>query len=54
MFYRMNFGLMQHHKWSITEIENMMPWERDVYVQLLMNWLKAENERMEQENRKLS
>tara|TARA_R100001377_G_C3143067_1_gene93428 strand:+ start:462 stop:614 length:153 start_codon:yes stop_codon:yes gene_type:complete len=50
----MNFGLMQHHKWSITEIENMMPWERDVYVQLLMNWLKAENERMEQENRKLS
>jgi len=32
----------------------MMPWERDVYVQLLMNWLKAENERMEQENRKLS
>mgnify|MGYP003653820518 FL=1 len=49
----MNFGLMQHHKWSITEIENMMPWERDVYVQLLMNWLQEESDRVERENNEL-
>jgi hypothetical protein len=53
MFYRMNFGLMQHHKWSITEIENMMPWERDVYVQLLMNWLQEESDRVERSNNEL-
>ena len=44
---------MQHHKWSITEIENMMPWERDVYVQLLMNWLQEESDRVERENNEL-
>ena len=47
----MNFGLMQHHKWSITEIENMMPWERDVYVGLLIEWIKDEEERNKEQSR---
>ena len=36
---------MQHHKYSLTEIENMMPWERDIYVQMLINWLKEQKEK---------
>jgi hypothetical protein len=36
---------MQHHKYSLTEIENMMPWERDVYVQLLVEFIEKENQR---------
>ena len=36
---------MQHHKYSLTEIENMIPWERDVYVSLLVNYIKEENEK---------
>jgi hypothetical protein len=36
---------MQHHKYSLTEIENMVPWERDIYVSLLVNYIKEENER---------
>jgi hypothetical protein len=32
--------LVQHHKYSITEIENLMPFERDLYVELLLNYLK--------------
>mgnify|MGYP001448202505 CR=1 FL=1 len=40
---------MQHHKYSITEIENMIPWERDVYVSLLKNYIKEENEKYERE-----
>ena len=40
---------MQHHKYSLTELENMMPWEREIYLGLLMEWIKEENERMEQE-----
>jgi|TARA_R110000822_G_scaffold96925_1_gene220357 hypothetical protein len=37
--------MMQHHKYSLTEIENMIPWERDIYVGLLTQWLKDEKER---------
>ena len=43
---------MQHHKYSLTELENMMPWEREVYMGLLMQWIKEENERIEKENAK--
>ena len=43
---------MQHHKYSLTELDNMMPWEREIYVGLLQNYIKEENERIEKENRK--
>ena len=43
---------MQHHKYSLTELDNMMPWEREIYVGLLQNHIKEENERIEKENRK--
>ena len=41
--------MMQHHKYSLTELENMMPWEREIYMGLLMQWIKEENERLEKE-----
>ena len=44
---------MQHHKYSLTELENMMPWEREIYIGLLMQWIKEENERIERENAKM-
>ena len=44
--------MMQHHKYSLTELENMMPWEREVYMGLLMQWVKEENERIEKERAK--
>jgi|TARA_Y100000015_G_scaffold27560_1_gene26715 hypothetical protein len=40
---------MQHHKYSLTEIENMMPWERDIYVDMLITWIKEQNEKRKQE-----
>ena len=43
---------MQHHKYSLTELENMVPWERQIYMGLLQNWIKEENERIEKENAK--
>ena len=43
---------MQHHKYSFTELENMMPWEREIYMGLLMQWIKEENERLEKEKAK--
>jgi len=44
--------MMQHHKYSLTELENMMPWEREIYVGLLMEYVKEENERIEKEQSK--
>ena len=44
--------MMQHHNYSLTELENMMPWEREIYIGLLMNFLKEEKDRMEQEKQR--
>ena len=46
----MNFSLMQHHKYSLTELENMMPWERDIYIGLLINHIKDEEEKLRKQN----
>ena len=51
-YYKTNFGMMQYHKYSLTEIENMMPWEREIYKGLLMEHIKEENQRIERENSK--
>jgi len=45
-----NFALMQHHKYSLTELENMVPWEREIYVNLLSNYIKEENDRIRLRN----
>ena len=50
LFY-VNFALMQHHKYSLTELDNMMPWERTIYVKLLLDYLEEEKARMEREKR---
>jgi hypothetical protein len=43
---------MQHHKYSLSELEDMIPWEREVYVSLLVTYLKEERERREQEKKR--
>ena len=42
--------MMQHHKYSLTELDNMMPWEREIYVNLLTQHIEEENKRIEKEN----
>ena len=42
-YFKTNFALMQHHKYSLTELENMMPWEREIYVTLLSQFIEEEN-----------
>ena len=37
---------MQHHKYSLTEIENIMPWEREIYLSLLTRFINEENDRI--------
>ncbi len=47
-YFKLNFALMQHHKYSLTEIENMMPWERDIYLGLLNQYIEDENLKAQQ------
>jgi len=44
--------MVQHHKWSMTEIEDMMPYERDIYMVMLTKWVEEENERIRQQQQK--
>ena len=39
---------MQHHKYSLTELENMIPWEREIYIVLLIKHIEEENEKIRQ------
>jgi hypothetical protein len=43
--YAVNFSMVQHHKYSLTELEEMIPWEREIYVILLNQYLKEEEEK---------
>ena len=36
---------MQHHNYVLSDIENMMPWERDIYVQMLIDYIKEQNKK---------
>ena len=49
-YFKTNFALMQHHKYSLTELENMIPWERDVYLTLLQQYIEEEKLKAQQEN----
>ena len=48
-YYKTNFALMQHHKYSLTELENMIPWERDIYLTLLQQYIEEEKLKAQQE-----
>ena len=48
-YYNTNFQLMQHHNYSLEELENMMPWEREIYMGLLINYIAKENEKLNKE-----
>ena len=49
-YFKTNFALMQHHKYSLTELENMITWEREVYLTLLQQYIEEQNLKAQQEN----
>jgi hypothetical protein len=44
-YLKTNFAMMQHHNYSLSDIENMIPWERDIYVAMLVDYINIENEK---------
>lgn len=47
-YYQITFALMQHHKYSLTELENMIPWEKEVYLAFLQQYIEEENLKAQQ------
>lgn len=47
-FYQTNFALMQYHKYSLTELDEMYPFERDIYLNMLIDYLEREKEKLQQ------
>ena len=43
---------MQHHKYSLTELENMLPWEREIYIDMLIQHIKDENQKLKERDRR--
>tara|TARA_Y100001972_G_C7654443_1_gene329397 strand:- start:1100 stop:1234 length:135 start_codon:yes stop_codon:yes gene_type:complete len=43
---------MQHHKYSLTELENMLPWEREIYIDMLIQHIKEENDKIRERQRR--
>jgi len=50
-YYQTNFAMMQHHKYSLSDIDGMIPWERDIYVKMLVEYLERLKEEQEKQRR---
>lgn len=53
-YYQVLFTMKQHHHWSIQEIENLLPWEKQIYQTMLQREIEAENDRIRQRNAMLA
>tara|TARA_B100000902_G_scaffold213297_1_gene202837 strand:+ start:595 stop:780 length:186 start_codon:yes stop_codon:yes gene_type:complete len=53
-YYKTNFALMQHHNYSLTELEDMIPWERDVYINLLIAHIQEEERRQKSDESRMN
>jgi hypothetical protein len=45
-YFKTNFSLIQHHKYNLSDIENMMPWEKFIYVDMLNQYIKHQEDLM--------
>ena len=44
--------MMTHYKYSLTELDNMMPWEREIYVGMMKQYIEEESQRLKEQERK--
>jgi len=47
-FYKTNFNLLHHHKYSLSEFDEMIPWEKQLYIRMLTDHIKEQNEKVKQ------
>ena len=53
-YFQTNFALIHHHKWDIQYIEELMPWEKEVYIMMLTDFLREEQRRMQEKQNQRS
>ena len=51
-YYKTNFALMKFHNYTLEDLENMIPWERELYMILVENWVKDQNDRIRESESK--
>lgn len=51
-YYQTVFALCQHHKYSISDVEDLLPFERDIYVAMLVDYIEKEKERLRKSGHK--
>jgi hypothetical protein len=49
IYFKNNFFILSHNLLSLHEIESMLPWEREIYLALLVDKIKQENEAKQKE-----
>ncbi len=49
-YYNTIFSMAQHHKYSIYDLENLIPFEKDLYINMLLNYLEEEKRNRDQES----
>mgnify|MGYP003340973458 FL=1 len=47
-FYKTNFNLLQYHKYSLAEFDELIPWEKQLYIKMLTDHIKEQNEKVKQ------
>ena len=45
-YYKTNFSLLHHHKYSLAEFDDMIPWERQIYIKMLTEHIREQNEKV--------
>ena len=50
-YYQTNYQLMQNHNWTLSDIDSMIPWEREIYVTMLVEDLKEQREEQQRQNK---
>ena len=48
-YYTINFNLTLHYKYSLEDLDNMIPWERNIYLALLENYVREKNEEIQKQ-----
>lgn len=52
LYYQLNFSLMQHHKYSLSDLNSLYPYERDIYVALLADFLQRQEQEQREQQQK--
>lgn len=45
LYYKNTFSLVQIHKYNLDSVESMIPYERDLYIEMLVNLIEESKQK---------